>query len=230
MSLLGELQRFDQSAVIELFEIDTTLRGGGISHFHAGTNEIKTGVIWQGQTYLPLPLQVTGFEMSGTTFPRPKLSLANISGVFSTVVRQFNDLVGCKVTRKRTLAMYLDAANFTDGNPTANPNEHFNDDIFYVVRKTGENKVAIEFELGSSLDLQGVMLPKRQIIAGTCSWLYRGEECGYTGVPVAKSNDEVTTVLSEDMCSKTVKGCKLRFGENGDLRGSFFPGAGLVDI
>ena len=230
MSILGEIQKFNGEALIELYELDTSYQGGTKYYFHAGTNEIGTNIIWQGQEYTKLPLEVTGYEVSSDGYARPKIQMANISGVFSAMAIQMNDLVGCKLTRKRTLGMYLDAANFSDGNPTANPDEHFVDDIFYIVQKTQENKVLVEFELGSSLDLQGVMLPKRQVIAGTCCWRYRSEECGYTGGPCATNKDVATVISSQDQCSKTITGCKFRFGQNGILRFGGFPGSALVDL
>lgn len=229
MSLYGTLQAFQQDAVIAVYEIDTTNKGGSIFRFFVGTNELKQPLIWQGNEYTPLPMKIEGFEMSGSNFPRLKLQLANVSGTFSALVQNMNDLVGCKVTRKRTLARYLDAANFSDGNPNANPNEHFPDDVYYVVRKTQENKVYIEFELGSSLDLDGVKLPRRQVIAGICPFVYRDERCGYAGPPVAKKDDSFTDDPALDACSHKVNGCKRRFGEDGDLRFGGFPGSALVD-
>ena len=229
MSLLGELQAFGLDAIVELYTLDLTPRGGGVYHFHAGTNSLKTDVVWQGVAYQPLPLQVTGFEMQQGKFPRPRLQLANISGVFSSLVRNYSDLVGCKVTRKRTMARYLDAVNFTGGNPTANPLEAFPDDIFYVTRKTAENKLTIEFELGSSLDLMGVMIPKRQVIANVCPFVYRSEECGYAGGAVATQGDQPTTDIAKDSCSHRVTGCKFRFGDNGELSFGGFVGAALIE-
>ena len=227
-NIYGNLQQFALDAVVELFVLDATSKGAGYFYFHAGTNELKQGITWQGQVYTPLPLKVDGFEMSGTQFARPKMQLANVDGVFSSLVNSYSDLVGCKVIRKRTLTRYLDAVNFADGNPTANPLEAFADDIFYITRKSAENRMMIEFELGSSLDLQGVMLPRRQVIASVCCWRYRSEECGYTGGAVAKADDTPTTDINQDSCSHKVSGCKLRYGENGDLRIGCFVGASLI--
>jgi lambda family phage minor tail protein L len=229
MSILGELQTFGANTIVEMFVLDLTTKGGDLYYFHAGTNALKTGVVWQGNTYTPLPLEVTGFEMAQGKFPRPQMRLANISGVFSTMVRNYSDLVGCKVTRKRTMARYLDAVNFSGGNPNANPLEAFPDDIFYITRKTSENKLTIEFELGSSLDLMGVMLPKRQVIANVCPFVYRSENCGYAGGAVATNTDTATTDITKDACSHKVSGCKLRFGENGELSFGGFVGAALIE-
>jgi phage-related protein len=94
-----------------------------------------------------------------------------------------NDLGGAKVVRIRTLKKYL------DGQAGADPHAKFPDEIWYVDRKSNENRAVVEFELASKFDLVGVMLPRRQIIANVCQWKYRSAECGYTGPPVADAND-----------------------------------------
>ena len=96
-----------------------------------------------------------------------------------------NDLGGAKVVRIRTLKKYL------DGEAGADPHAKFPDEIWYVDRKSNENRCVVEFELASKFDLVGVVLPRRQIIANVCQWKYRGAECGYTGPPVADANDNL---------------------------------------
>lgn len=230
MSILGELQAFNQDQWVELYVLDATTLGAGLFYFHAGVNEFNADIIWQGTTYIALPVQASGFEYNGGgSFPRPKIKLANINGMFSVLIRSYNDLIGCKVTRKRTAVRYLDAANFVGGNASANPNEYLEDEVYYITQKTNENKYLIEFEMGSALDLQGVYLPRRQVLATVCPFRYRGEECAYTGTSYWTELDVVTTDPLLDKCSKSVTGCKLRFGENGELSFGGFPGAALVD-
>lgn len=228
MSILGEVQQFGLDSLIELFVLDAQSKTGETYHFHAGTNEQRADIVWQGQVYSAIPIKCEGFETSGTQYARPKLSVANVDGVFSNLIRAFGGLEGCKIIRKRTYARYLDAVNFDGGNPTANPNEFFPDDIFYITRKTLENKLQIQWELGSALDLQGVFIPKRQVNASVCSFVYRGEECGYAGGAVARFDDSITTDINEDKCSHKVSGCKLRYGDGGDLRIGCFPGSQLI--
>lgn len=236
MSILGELQAFDQGKWVELFVLDATNLGAGLFYFHAGVNELNSNIVWQSNEYVALPITASGFEYNGSKLPRPKLQLANVQGLFSALVKQYNDLVGCKIIRKRTAVKYLDAVNFSAGNPNANPSECLPDEIFYIVQKTAENKITIEFELGSALDLQGVLLPRRQVIATVCPFKYRGEECGYTGGPVANANDVTVGTYEEDRCSKRVSGCKLRFAtgsnafQTGDLPFGGFVGAALLDF
>lgn len=113
-------------------------------------------------------------------------------------------------------------------NPTADPLSHLRDEIYFVTQKTYENRLLVEFELGSALDLQGVMLPRRQIMGSTCGWRrYRGEGCGYSGGPVADRFDNPTSDPAQDNCSRSTTGCKLRFGDSAVLPFGGFPGANL---
>ena len=230
MSIYGTVQAFDQDSWVDLFVLDASNSGAGLFYFHAGTNELKSNIVWQGQEYIALPITATGFAYDGAGFPRPRLQLANIQGLFSTLIRSYNDLVGATITRKRTAVRYLDAVNFSGGNPTANPAEHLEDEIFFVTQKTSENKLYIEFELGSALDLSGVYLPSRVVNANYCPFRYRGEECSYTGNSYWDIDNNPVASLSLDRCQKTVAACKLRFGANGELPFGGFPGCSLVTL
>jgi lambda family phage minor tail protein L len=229
-ALSSEIQSLSPSAVIELFVLDASAIGGDIFRFHAGTNALRGKLIWQAKEYLPFPVQVSGFEFSGTgQLPRPKIVVANLTGVMTTLLLELDDLLGAKFTRKRTLAKFLDAANFPSGsNPTADPTAEFADDIFFVDRKISENRDIVEFELASSFDLQGVKLPRRQIIQNICPWKYRGAECGYTGSSSFDANDIPVGSIAQDTCGKRLSSCKARFGQNAELPFGGFPAAGLI--
>lgn len=111
---LAEAQRLTPSAIMEFFELDTSMFvGGAIDYFHAGTNQLNSPVIWQGQTYEPWPVKATGFDRSGRgTLPQPRLACSNFQGMFSAYVKDFQDLIGAKVTRRRTHVRYIDRENF----------------------------------------------------------------------------------------------------------------------
>lgn len=226
MTIAAELQSLSPSALVELFVLDlSTLPNGQPLRFHAGTNELQQPVVWQGETYYPLPIEAEGFELSTKgAMPRPKIRVANINGMFSAEIRNYDDLIGVKVIRKRTFVRYLDAVNFTDGNPEANPNQSLIDDIWYVERKLTENRYVVEWELASAFDLQGVMLPARQVIQNTCGWRYRGPECGWNGFYVDKN--DLPCGQGDDFCSKRLSSCKARFGAmNMTLPYGGFPGS-----
>jgi len=226
MTIKGEIQSLSPSALVEMFVLDMSMfAGGGLSYFHAGTNGLQQPVVWQGRTYTPLPIEAEGFDLSARgQLPKPVVRVANINGLFSAAVAQNDDLIGAKITRKRTFAKYLDASNFPSGNPYADQNQHLPDEIWYVDRKVSENRYIIEWELASAFDVQGVMLPFRQVIQNACSWRYRSAECGYTGGYYDK-NDVATSDVSQDYCSKRLSSCEARFGTNSYLPFGGFPGA-----
>jgi lambda family phage minor tail protein L len=151
-------------------------------------------------------------------------------------MKQYNSFLGAKVTRKRTLAKYLDAANFRPISPAtvganafADPNSHFPDEIYYIDRKSSENPVSITLELAVAWDVTGVKLPLRQVIRDTCQWRYRDPDtCGYNGTAMFTIEDAVTFNFKDDACSKHLSGCKLRFGVQAQLPASFFPSVGLL--
>lgn len=235
MSIQSDIQKLNPGSLVELFVLDANVVNAGVFYFHAGTSGIDSNVWWQGVEYTKYPVVADGFEMRATgAAPRPKIRASNIGGILGRTVDSNDDLIGSRVTRKRTFVRYLDARNFPpteaypDGfNPTADPNVSFSEEIYYVDRKVTENKVMIEWELVSAMDLGGVRLPRRQIIANVCPWKYRGGECNYTGGPVATALGVATADPALDACGKRLADCKMRYG-NGVLRFGGFPAAGLV--
>ncbi len=394
-----EIQSLSPSALLELFELDLGILGGPKLYFCSSTNGMSTDVVWQGVTYVRLPIAAAGFDKaSNGPLPRPQVQISNNLGAMAALAREYDYFMRCKLTRRRTFVRFLDAINFPtpaalrnvlpmsqnferwtkyasgtglppavtnqgvstpptpDGvvsrvtfdkqsgaSPTdmsvlyqeftvssgsaytgsmyvrgragdhlvyqfhtasgvetgmqdvelngtwqrvsytgtasastvkftigvvgseglselhslvtvdiccaqvelgaevtaiqstpryeygleADPTQHLVDDVWYVDRKSKENSVSIEFELASALDMQGVTLPRRQVIQNVCSWLYRSSECGYTGGPVAEANGTPTTDAELDACGKRLSDCKLRFG-TGILPYGGFPGCGLV--
>jgi len=230
LKIASELQKLAPNAIIELFQLDATTFGGDIYYFHAGTNELTQAVTWQGQEYQPYPVQITGFEFNaGGQLPRPKLVVSNLSGIITALVLAYDDLLGAKIIRKRTMLKYLDAVNF-DGsiNPDADPTAEFPDDIYFIDRKSNENKLLVEFELAASFDVQGVKLPRRQIIQNICPWKYRGAECGYAGTNYFDTNDDPVATLGQDVCGKRISSCEARFGANSEIPFGGFPAAALI--
>lgn len=230
IKITTEIQKLQPSAVVDLYILDMTSLGDTIYRFHAGTNGLKQDIVWQGQTYQAFPVQITGFEYTGSgTIPRPKLAVANLTGAISLLALTYKDMIGAKITRKRTLLKYIDAVNFPGGvNATADSTAEFPDEIYFVDRKSGENRDVVEFELASSFDVQGVMLPRRQIVQNVCPWKYRGIECGYKATVYFTVDDVSTASASQDVCGKRLSSCEVRFGEKNPLPFGGFPSAGLV--
>lgn len=226
MTIQADLQSLSPTALLTFYSLDyTNLPGGTVLNFHAGTNGLSQPVVWQGITYTPFPVDAEGFDVTAKgPMPRPKLRVSNINGILSYTVKQFDDFVGAKVTRKRTFLKYLDAVNFATGNATADPNQYLPDDLWFVERKMSENRQLIEFELSSAFDLIGQKLPNRQIIQNSCPWKYRGTECAWTGANFDINNASSTP--ANDVCAKTLTACRTRFASiSQPIRFGGFPGA-----
>lgn len=220
MPIQSDIQRQERSPIVELFELSNYDLADASAVFRFNNYQQVT---WQRNIYIPLPVEATGFEFSGGgQLPRPKMRISNVSGVIGSLIRQYNDLIGAKLTRRRTLEKYL------DGQPTADPTAEFEPDIYYVERKVNENSEFVEWELSSSIDLEELQLPRRLIVSSVCIWRYRDANCGYTGSPVADVNDNPTTDPARDQCSKSIRGCQYRFDPgltNQPLPWGGFPGS-----
>ena len=169
------LQSTSPGSVIELFSIqlNTALHGANtLYRFHNGANLNANGeVVWADNSYLRFPIDCSGFEFGSTgTLPRPKISISNIFGTITAIMQDVNettvgnDLNGATFTRIRTLARYLDAANFTGGtNPfgTPDPTAEFPQEIYFLDRKVTETRDVVTWEAQSALDLVNVKLPQR---------------------------------------------------------------------
>ena len=187
-------------------------------------------IIWQGQTFEPLALEVSGLEMrSDGKASAPTLSMANningIQGAVSAYCLQFSDFAGAKLKVITTLAKYLDADNFTAGNPTAS--NEAKEQLWYIEQKTSENAQAVTFELSNPIDFEGLKIPVRQI-SNYCHWCamgnYRGEECQYTGAAMFTDKDEPTDDPALDRCSGSLASCHIR---NNESRFGGFPASSL---
>lgn len=118
-----DVQKLEPTALVELYEIDITdlkdtngMPGKDILRFHAGTNDIAQEVVWQGNIYIPFPIIIDGFNTTGRgTIPTPSIKAANITSSLSSYLRHYGDLIGAKVTRKRTLIKYLDSYCYING-------------------------------------------------------------------------------------------------------------------
>ena len=174
--VFSDIQKINPSAIIELFTLtlDNTLHGANtVYRFHAGTNLNANGkIVWAGNDYLRFPVQATGFAYQRGQLPRPTLTVSNmgspsISAILLTVNQTTagNDLTGAKVVRIRTMARFIDAANFSGAiNPfgTPDPTAEFPQEIYYIDRKSAENREVVSWELAAVFDLAGIRSPKRQ--------------------------------------------------------------------
>jgi lambda family phage minor tail protein L len=209
-NLNKQLSSLLPDTLIELFEIDFSIMqenferlkdmyginvgADTIYRFCSSANSTNP-VVWKGKSYQPMPIIAEGFESKNDgRFPRPKLMIANPDGIFSRIIYNNNDFVGCKITRKRTYVRFLDDENFQNRNLNSEGKNPFGksdsdsflpDDVYYINRKVSEDKNSIAFELSSPLELKDSWLPGRRLYSNMCTWKYRCDiGCGYKGLPI----------------------------------------------
>ena len=194
-ALVTDLQGQSQSSgLITVFEVqlpNSDLGGPGVDklYFHDGANG-TANIQWYtlldddnfGSTnaahysaspvdYVAFPVESEGWEVRGSgtgSLPRPTVRFANINQYWNAHLSEYDDLVGVKVIRRRTLQKYL----------STTPPIEFNRDVYYIERKSKEDAIMVEFELTSAFDVQGVKLPRRSIIAARCPWKYKDPDQG----------------------------------------------------
>jgi len=197
-ALVTDLQGQTQpSGYITVYEIelpDSNIGGTGEDklYFHDGLNGISklkwyslinetdfgstNRIHYNEREYEALPIESEGWEIRGSgtgSLPRPTIRLGNINQFFNAYLADWDDLVGAKVIRRRTLEKYLHTATKTNLNDPNCPPIEFNRDIFYIERKSSETVGVVEFELVSAFDVEGIQLPRRSILAARCPWKYK---------------------------------------------------------
>ena len=175
-------------------------------------------VEYDNQIYNPMPYKATGFtyQTQGVP-PSPSLTISNVGLEITSLINEWNDLVGARLTRRRVLARHLDDGADPD------PNAHWPDESWFVQQKESENKLLVQFKLSTAFDLDGVLLPRRRALRYTCPWIYRSENCSYAGTDFFNADDEVVAAEADDVCGKRLRSCQLRF-PNADLPFGGFPG------
>lgn len=249
MSLNADYQKLEPGNAVRLFEVDGTAFGiADVLYFHshniphtaaeilaAGGDESKLparSIWWQGNEYKAWPCQIEGVEASTEgSGAEPVLSVGNLDSSITALCLAYDDLLQAKVTIHDTLAQYLDAENFPEGNPSADPQQE-KLKVFYIDAKNSETHEVVEFKLTSPMDLQGLMIPTRQLYS-LCTWCIRnkyrsGDGCDYAGERYFDKHNNPVDDPSLDECNGTLTACKLRFGENNELSHGGFVGTSLI--
>ena len=243
----SDFQKLSVTGLVTLYELDATKLGAGIFRWHGHVSSdswriiddtvvddgatVKRDIIWQGQTYSPMPIQTDGLEVRGDgKASTPTLALANningVQGAISALCLQYDDFAGARLTVINTMAKYLDAANFTNGNPQA-ANE-YRKQVWFVEAKTSENRSAVVFELSNPVDFEGARIPSREI-TNYCHWAvhgrYRGQECQYMGAARFTDRGVPTTDPAKDKCGGRLSDCRIR---NNEGRFGGYPSSALI--
>lgn len=173
---------------------------------------------YDGIEYTQLDIEVSGFKWDGQgTFPQPKLSVSNVAGILTPLLLQYEYLVGATVTVITTYEEFL------DGQPGADPDQHYPPEIYTIEQPTQVNKVFVEWRLSSAIEATNLKVPARKMLREICNFKYRVPdgvggfktfvgECPYAGSNYFDENDNPTTA-GNDKCSHRQTGCTARFGK-----------------
>ena len=156
------------------FNVNSSITVPTVYLFHAGNNmKDSFDIVWQSNTYTRIPVKADGFKYTGKgKLPRPTLTFSNLLGTITAILQltnqttAFSDLAGAKVTRRRTLSRFLDATNFPSSvNPFGTPDasSELPREVYFIERKTTENRNVVSFEMVGSFDLFGVAAPKKLV-------------------------------------------------------------------
>lgn len=244
MPITLDVQNPEVGELVELFELDATILGSQVFRF-CSTVLSNQPVLWNSQSYAPVPVEAEGFERSSSgSLPRPKIRVFDAAGLLTAAIIEFGDLLGAKLTRHRTLRKYL------DGQAEADPTAMLPPDIFVVERKVSLKRGFVEWELSAAMDQEGKRLPARVVLRDLCTHTYRVYDpatdtfdytratCPWTGRgalerptdpdgPYFDDNGNATG-RAGDLCNKQLRtGCSLRF-RNDALPFRGFPGVAKV--
>jgi lambda family phage minor tail protein L len=223
------VQEFSPGNLVELYVVDLTVLGGGVTRW-ANSAHTSTAITFDGDIYTPIAIEAEGFEWNGRgAIPTPTIRLFPSDGIKAAMLA-YGDLIGGKITRIKTFSRFL------DGEPDANPEERFPDEIYFFEQKTQFNKNVVEWSLSSVLDQEGVMIPKVPFLKDICQLKYRRYNgasfdyvasidggCPYNGASYYDVDGNAVTI-GLDKCGKRLSECKRRFGDYAVLPFMAFPG------
>jgi phage-related protein len=102
-------QSFSPGRLVSLFELDLSPLGVAQTLYftvgHGGSAPIQ----FRGNSYTPVDIEATGFEVSGRgPIPQPTVRVANVANAVTSLLDDYDDLVGARVRRIRTFSEFLD--------------------------------------------------------------------------------------------------------------------------
>ncbi len=134
---------------------------------------------------------------------RPSLKVSNLYGMVTGMVEDSHSLVGATVIRRIVYARFLDAVNFQSGNQEADPEQ---ESVSRWVIEQCSDLTAVSATFVPQHRLKQTDVSSRRImLANTCTWIYRSDECGYTGPAVADEFDNPTADPAKDACSRCAR-------------------------
>ena len=177
-------------------------------------------IVFDGNTYYGFPIIMDGLEIANDgAMGRPNLTIANVESLlltgstfqnaFSSTAAEggakpgisnfkLNNLIGKRLTRRRTLEKYLNIDPATSATKAA---IEFPKSIHIIDRIANKTNIMVNIELSVPFDLAGVRVPRREVVGKYCSWIYKGLKESVSGSDLAGAvsvaSNGGTTVVGE---------------------------------
>jgi len=156
---------------------------GGVPDDFKYLAEYDTDVVFGGHTYIKFPLKRSNIsESRGGGVDTLTISISNVSREVQYYLENNDGLRGEKI---RILQVWADHL--------AEPTNYI-EDIFYIESTIAREHQA-EFNLTSKFDVMEAVIPGRRLNRLYCQWVFKSDECGYTGV--------------ETSCQHTLEYCRI---------------------
>lgn len=233
-ALADEFLAFEVDEIVSLYTVDGTAFGAGAIVF---SDRLVEGaqVAFDGVVYPPAPVSLEGLEWSGAGAPpEPTVTVGLAQAgpaatLLLAMLEQYQDMIGATFTRVQTLRKYL------DGQPTADPTQTFGREVWQVRQKTRQTPEGVTWVLRSAIDQEDAQIPRRTAtnrcrhvyrVAAEAGFDYSVATCPYTGPDRFDALGAPVATDADDVCGKTIRHCKLRFGGAATLPFLGFPGVG----
>jgi len=194
-------------------------------------------IVFDGNTYYGFPIAMDGLEVTNDgAMGRPNLTIANVESLlltgstfqnaFSSTAAEggakpgisnfkLNNLIGKRLTRRRTLEKYLNIDPATSATKAA---IEFPKAVYIIDRIANKTNVLVNIELSVPFDLAGIRVPRREVVGKYCSWIYKGLKESVSGldlegtVSVASGNLDTVVGSGTAFTSSFVKGDQILIG------------------
>ena len=177
-----EVQSLEQSSgLVNLYEIEIDSSGNKAFFAPQLDSDLSAVQMYDFdnnstlRTYTAIPITVEQFEVKSTgPSARPVVTFSNVTTDFLSAIgnQNYQNLVGKKFFRRRTLAKYLKDGSADTG--SGNTPVEFPRQTWVIDRVEQESALEISFELASPFATEGLVLPYRVVGHNACPWQYQG--------------------------------------------------------
>lgn len=146
---MSHIQQSSLGPFIQLFELNTDSQ---IFYFTPMTAADGSEVVYDGNHYVSLPVQIDGINRTSTQPARPTLRISQLNKFMFLAIAS-GDILGSTLVRRRTFQALLGSSS-----------ETLAVDRWVVMQINSLNKAECEFQLGSMFEKNTIKLPRKIVL------------------------------------------------------------------